>query len=117
MDEEIGVSPHGGADFRTIGDALAAATAIRAAGRSDVPHPAIAAQTDAHRIRISVGPGVYREKLRLSLPGIELVGAGRDETIIAWDDCASRVLPNGERMGTFNSYTVYVGAPDVTGLY
>lgn len=92
----ITVGAQGGGDFRTIGEALAAA-----------------AERPAPR-RIIVGPGTFREKLRVEIPDLTLEGVGRSETRIVWDDHALRPLPDGEPMGTFNSYTVYVGAPNVT---
>ena len=91
----IHVAKEGGAEFTTVGDALAS-----------VPPSA------AGPILISIGPGVYSEKLRIDRPNVRLAGAGRHSTILRYDDHAKRLLPSGEPMGTFNSYTLYVGGID-----
>jgi pectinesterase len=82
-------------------------------------------------VEILVAPGVYREKLRIRRPGLSIIGESeaaveglaearspasslRPSARIVWDDGARRALPDGEPMGTFNSYVVYVGAPGVT---
>jgi len=91
----IHVAKEGGADFTTIGDALAS-----------VP------RAQAEPLFISIGPGVYFEKLRIDRPNVTLEGAGRNSTILRCDDHARGLLPSGEPMGTFNSYTLYVGAVD-----
>ncbi len=125
MRHTLRVSPSGEGDYRTLGEAIRAAetwageaasgAVLGAASRasSDAAPNAGTGANRLQRIRISLGPGVYREKLKIALPGLELVGAGRDETSIVWDDSARKPLPGGEPMGTFNSYTLYVGAPGV----
>jgi pectinesterase len=103
------VAGDGSGDFSTIGEALAAAR-IRlegGAGKGGTGKDGVGA-------RIVVRAGLYREKLKVTVPGIELAGEGQEATRIVWDDCASRLLPSGERMGTFNSSTLYVGAPRTT---
>jgi len=94
----LSVAAEGPADFRTIGEALAAA------GGSDGRAP-------EGRATIAVGPGVYFEKLTVMRPDVTIVGAGPDATIVRFNDCAMRPLPSGEPMRTFNSATLYVGAP------
>ena len=98
------VDHRGRGDFATIGEALPAAEAWSA----------LAPEPYGKGARIQVRAGLYREKLKVMVPGIELSGEGADDTRIVWDDCASRLLPTGERMSTFNSYTAYVGASCVT---
>ena len=95
------VAAEGPADFRTIGEALAAAGGF--GGRAP-----------AGRATIAVGPGVYFEKLTVWRPDVTIVGEGPDATIIRFNDCAMRPLPSGEPMRTFNSATLYVGAPGFT---
>src|SRR5512138_679724 len=65
-------------------------------------------------VTIRLGRGKFREKIRVLRPDLEIVGAGPGKTVLAWDDCARDLLPDGEPMGTFNSYTLYVGAPRVS---
>jgi pectinesterase len=95
-DSTITVAADGVADFRTLSEALEAAAAL--------PAPR----------RIALGAGTFREKVRVSVPDLVIEGAGPKRTRLVWDDCALRRLPDGETMGTFNSYTLYVGAPGVT---
>ncbi len=99
MNTVLKVSPGGGGGFATIGEALARAGTLPEGGS----------------VRVCVAPGTYREKLRLMRPGLELIGEGKgpDEVRIEWDDHARRPLPDGEPMGTFNSYVVYTGAPGI----
>jgi pectinesterase len=70
---------------------------------------ALAAAAPGDSVRLA--PGVYYEKIRIETPGIAVYGGGRASVV--WDDSARRPLAGGEPMGTFNSYTVYVGAPGV----
>lgn len=64
------------------------------------------------RTLILIGPGIFREKLLVERRAVCLRGTGFASTIITFDDCAKKLLPSGEPMNTFNSYTVYIGAPD-----
>ncbi len=107
--KEISVSPEGSAEFRTIGEALHAVEVLRAAKLPD----AISLQ-EQEQIHITISPGTYKEKLAIRQPNVTLCGAGADRTKIVWDDSATRLLPDGKPMGTFNSYTVYVGARGVS---
>ena len=109
MAREFSVSPQGSADFRTIGEALDAVEALRTATPAEPK-----SLQDEKRIRITIGPGIYREKIAVWQPNVPLRGAGIGLTVIAWDDCAKRLLPDGQPMGTFNSYTVYIGARGVS---
>ena len=105
---EFSVSPGGSSDFRTIGEALQAAeTRLAAEALRSIN------TREPRRILITLGSGIYREKLAIRLPYVELRGAGTGRTRIVWDDCATRLLNDGEPMGTFNSYTVYVRAEGV----
>jgi len=99
------VAKEGPADFRTISEALAAM-----AGTEADPCGAEAGHRGADAVIISIAAGFYREKLRIERPGVSLIGEGRDATIISWGDHATKHLPSGEPMGTFNTATIYVGA-------
>lgn len=98
---EIRVAAEGPGDFARIDEALAFARGLP-------PGPLV----------LRVAPGTYREKLRVTRPDLRIIGAGREATRIVFGDSALRRLPDGEAMGTFNSYTVYVGAPgaSIAGL-
>jgi pectinesterase len=47
-------------------------------------------------------------------PRTVFTGESGEGCVISWDDHAYRLLPDGEKMNTFNSYTVYAGAEDIT---
>lgn len=91
----IRVAKQGQADFGTIAEALASIPADYAGATV-----------------ISIASGIYFEKLRIGNPCVTLTGDGKDSTVIRYDDHALRPLPSGEPMNTFNSYTLYIGAPD-----
>lgn len=106
MERRFLVSASGDADFSSIGAAVEAATFFLDERRAAGDHAASA--------RIVVAPSEYREKVAVRVGPLSIEGAGAGSTRLVWDDCAARLLPDGERMGTFNSYTLYVGAPDVS---
>lgn len=63
--------------------------------------------------RVVLGEGVYRQKVEISVPGIELVGAGAGKTVIVFDDYAKKLDEQGREYITFRTYTVAVTAPHV----
>lgn len=63
--------------------------------------------------RILLSEGTYREKIEISVPGIEIIGAGADKTVLVWDDYAKRLDSKGMEYITFRTYTAAVLAPDV----
>ncbi len=58
---------------------------------------------------LNLGAGTYACKLYLDQPEIRIQGAGRDQTILTWDDGAAEHMPDGTRRGTFRSYTAFLG--------
>jgi pectinesterase len=70
-----------------------------------------AANSSRDPFRIQLRPGRYREKLEVSRPGIELVGAGRDFSIIAFDAASGLWRPDGAEWGTAGSATLTIRAP------
>lgn len=91
------VASDGSGDFTRLQDAL---DAIPAANRE--------------RICIHLKKGIYKQKIRITKPYVHLIGEAAPETVLTYDDYAKRLLPDGGTMNTFNSYTVYIGAPDFT---
>jgi len=65
-------------------------------------------------ITIYIKNGVYKEKVKIDRPCLHLVGEKTANTIITFDDHAKKLLPNGEPMNTFNSYSIYIGGHDFT---
>lgn len=63
---------------------------------------------------LHIKSGIYKQKIKIDKPGIHLIGEDAEKTILTYDDYAKKLLPSGEPMNTFNSYSVYVGAPDFT---
>ncbi|HEX3048518.1 MAG TPA: pectinesterase family protein [Bacillota bacterium] len=63
----------------------------------------------SHRVLIRIKPGIYKEKIKILAPSISLIGEDPQRTILTFDDCARKLLPNGETMNTFNSYSIYIG--------
>lgn len=57
---------------------------------------------------ITLAPGEYREKVELRRRNTTLQGSGAGETILAWDDGAADIHPDGIKRGTFRSYTLLV---------
>ncbi|MCM1054235.1 MAG: pectinesterase family protein [Bacteroides sp.] len=64
--------------------------------------------------RIILERGVYREKTEIGVPNITLIGSGRDETVIVYDDYAKKLDESGREYNTFRTYTMAVTAPNVT---
>ncbi len=82
--------------FQKIGDALAHA------------------QTHAgEEITIHISPGTYHEKLEIHQEGLILEGENATDTIITYDDAANDILPDGDKRGTFRSYTLLADAPRI----
>ena len=57
--------------------------------------------------------GVYRVKLCIRTPGLRLVGAGAEKTVLIWDDYALRLDEQGRELNTFRTWTVAVCADGV----
>jgi pectinesterase len=62
---------------------------------------------------IRIKNGIYNEKIKLMRSDTTIIGEDSVNTIISFDDHAYRTFPTGEKMNTFNSYTMYIGATDV----
>jgi pectinesterase len=90
----ITLSPSGSSDFPSIGAAI----------ESLVPGESAV---------IFIKNGTYKEKLELRVPGLRIVGEEAEKTRIVWGDCAKKNLADGSPMGTFNSFTLLAGAPDI----
>lgn len=68
----------------------------------------------AEPVTIHLAPGTYREKLVIDKPYLHFVGESAENTIIAYDDYAKFIMPDGVKRGTFRSYTVLVDAHDIS---
>ena len=63
---------------------------------------------------IHLAPGTYHEKVTIARPFLTLEGAGPASTVISYDDCATQILKDGSKRGTFRSYTLFVDGHDIT---
>ncbi|MBE0600722.1 MAG: pectin methylesterase [Firmicutes bacterium] len=63
---------------------------------------------------VSLAPGVYREKLVLTVPGMRIEGPQAGEASIVWNDSANQPDENGQPLTTFRTATVRVSASDIT---
>lgn len=63
---------------------------------------------------IHLSEGVYRRKTVIRVPGLTLVGAGADRTILVYDDHARKPHPIGWEYNTFRTWTLAVCADRVT---
>lgn len=64
-------------------------------------------------VEIHLRPGVYHERPEIRRGGVTLRGDGAATTKITFDASANDRLPDGERRGTFRSYTLLITAPNV----
>jgi pectinesterase len=90
------VDANGSGDFTTIQDAIDAVPEHR-----------------SEPVTIRIKAGVYSEKIWIEKPNIRLVGEGAGNTILTYGDAANDMMPDGEKRGTFRSYSIFIGADDV----
>ncbi len=64
--------------------------------------------------RIRLAPGIYRQKLLITTPGLTIEGAGSEETILVWGDYANALDEFGRELNTFRTYTAAVCADHIT---
>lgn len=62
------------------------------------------------KCRVELPAGEYREKLYIDCERLELVGESADSIIISWDDCANKDYTDGDKYGTFRSYSAFFRA-------
>lgn len=91
------VAHDGSGDFKTIQEAI-----------DSIP------KENTSSITIHIKPGTYKEKLHLDVPFVTLKGEDAATTKITYNDYARKYLPDGEKYGTFRSYTAFIGAHDST---
>lgn len=85
------------------------------------PNPMNTALADAleraasagRRVTIGLMPGIYREKLRIAVPGVTLRALGPG-VVITYGAAAGLARPDGGKWGTGGSATLAIEAPDVT---
>lgn len=65
-------------------------------------------------VTIKIKPGVYCEKLQLCRSNVTLLGEDTANTILTYDDCATQIMPDGSKRGTFRSYTMFLDGNNIT---
>ncbi len=64
-------------------------------------------------IRIVLEPGIYREKITVTVPGVVIEGRTQG-VILTFDAAAGQTRPDGGRWGTGGSATLTLAAPNIT---
>lgn len=88
--EKIVVDQQGSGDYTTITEAVQAAP------------------FDVETL-IVIHSGVYREKVYCDRKAVTLQGTGAAHTILRWGDGAYKLRADGQKTGTFRSYTLFLG--------
>lgn len=65
-------------------------------------------QDTAAQVVIHIKKGVYKEKVHVWKPNITFIGEDVNETVLTYDDYALKLFENGEKYGTFHSYSLLV---------
>lgn len=86
------VAKDGSGDFKTIQEAL-----------NSIP------EGSSEKVIINIKNGSYKEKIFINRPNITLIGEDKFNTILTYDDYANKLFLSGEEMGTFNSFSTFIG--------
>lgn len=62
---------------------------------------------------IHLAPGIYRQKVMITTPGLTIIGAGAEKTKLVYDDHARKQHPIGGEFNTFRTYTLAACADGV----
>lgn len=93
----IHIASDGGGDFVGIGEALEA-----------VP------KDYEGEVTFYIHKGTYKERLTVNRPHVKFIGESEEETVICYDLYARMIMEDGEKRGTFRSYSCLVDTHDVT---
>ncbi len=63
---------------------------------------------------VRLDTGVWRQKLTIRIPGLNLSGNGPDRSILIWDDYAKKLDAEGREYNTFRTWTLAVCADGVS---
>lgn len=69
-------------------------------------------QTEPETIYIK--NGVYEERIEITRPNLTFIGENSEQTILSMGYGGNDIMKNGERRGTFRSYTCLVDADNIT---
>lgn len=65
-------------------------------------------------VTILLTAGRYYEKVSVERPFVTIKGEDAASTVIAYDDCATQMMEDGSKRGTFRSYTMFLNSHDIT---
>ena len=63
--------------------------------------------------KIKINKGIYKEKIIVDKSDIEIIGEGKDLTIIENKDYFHKIMPDFNEANTFRTYTLYVSGDNV----
>ena len=58
--------------------------------------------------------GIYKEKVSINVPNINIIGESKENTIISNSDHFYKIMDDFNECNTFRTYTVYVGSDNVS---
>ncbi len=65
-------------------------------------------------VLLHIHNGTYKERVTVRRPHVTFQGESRDNTILTYDLYALMKMPDGEKRGTFRSYSCFIDADDFT---
>lgn len=65
-------------------------------------------------VNLYIAPGIYREKVALERPYVNIIGEDALSTILTFGDYAFETMPDGSKRGTFRTATCRIHTHDVT---
>lgn len=74
----------------------------------------LAKEHEGKTVTINIAKGIYKEKLEIKQRKLIFQGKTGDEVIITYDDYAKFIMANGEKRGTFSTYSVLIDTDDFT---
>lgn len=63
---------------------------------------------------IYIKNGIYHERVEIKAPFLTIIGEDAERTILEYGEYANNILENGEKCGTFRSYTMLAAADNFT---
>lgn len=93
----IHISADGNGDFSTVCAALAS-----------IPKDC------QEEILLYIHKGIYREQITITHPHITLIGDSAETTILSYDLYAKMIMEDGQKRGTFRTYSCFIDTHDIT---
>ena len=58
--------------------------------------------------------GIYKEKIEVWVPNITIKAQNKHKAIISNNDYYHKIMPNNNECNTFNTFSLYIGADNIT---